>query len=139
MLPLLLLQLLSPQHSLSQNLSNTAVQILMPYSAAAQSHPDEGFSAADSPELARLSAKVVGGLRSLHLVCSTGVGSGLDTAAVKEVVCAAARGRSTLFTAKQCGQLESWLHTNKVFRSLYDGPAVAQVQRWPNPWAPSPD
>ena len=70
---------------------------------------------------------MAGGLRSLHLVCSTGVGSSLDTAAVKGVICAAARERSRLFTAKQRAELEGWLRSNKVFRSLYDGPPVMQV------------
>ena len=93
--------------------------------AAAQSQSEKSFSAAEYPELVRLSARLVGGLRSLHLVSSTGVGSGLDTASVRGVVCAAAAERTRLFSAKQRSQLESWILTNKAFRSLYDGPPIA--------------
>lgn len=92
---------------------------------AAQSQSEDSFSAVDSPELVRLSTRLMGGLRALHLVSSTGVGSSLDTASVKGVVCKAAAERILLFSAKQCSQLESWLVTNKAFRNVYDGPPIA--------------
>ncbi len=76
-------------------------------------------------EVHRLGGRVIGGLRSVHMVCSTALANGLDTSAVRDVVNAAARDRGKLFTDKHRDELEGWLLGNKLFRSLYDGPPLA--------------
>jgi len=76
-------------------------------------------------EVHRLGGRVIGGLRSVHMVCSTALANGLDTSAVRDVVNAAARDRGKLFADKHREELEGWLLGNKLFRSLYDGPPLA--------------
>ena len=76
-------------------------------------------------EVHRLGGRVIGGLRSVHMVCSTALANGLDTSAVRDAVNAAARDRGKLFADKHREELEGWLLGNKLFRSLYDGPPLA--------------
>ena len=73
----------------------------------------------------RLGGRIIGGLRSVHMVCSTALANGLDTSAVRDVVNAAARDRGKLFGDKHREELEGWLLANKVFRSVYEGPPLA--------------
>jgi hypothetical protein len=76
-------------------------------------------------DVLRLGGRVIAGLRSVHMVCSTALANGLDTSAVQDAVNAAARDRGKLFADKHREELEGWLLGNKLFRSLYDGPPLA--------------
>ena len=77
----------------------------------------------------RLGGRVIAGLRSVHMVCSTALANGLDTSAVRDAVNAAARDRGKLFADKHREELEGWLLGNKLFRSLYDGPPLATPEK----------
>ena len=92
----------------------------------------EGPEADSIPaDVHRLGGRIIAGLRSVHMVCSTALANGLDTSAVRDVVNAAARDRGRLFADRHREELEGWLLANKLFRSLYDGPpltATGQVR-----------
>ena len=91
----------------------------------AEGEQSDGITA----DVHRLGGRVIGGLRSVHMVCSTALANGLDTSAVRDAVNAAARDRGKLFGDKHREELESWLLGNKLFRSLYDGPPLAVLDK----------
>ncbi len=63
----------------------------------------------DCRQLAQQSGKVLAGLRTLHILSTTGVGRTQDMTAAFDVMRVAIQDRAFVFTAAQSKELEGWV------------------------------